>query len=456
MNRFILATLLLLAVFTVSAVSATDNLTDEIILHENHLNEMESIENSDGNFVSSSQEDILGNQDDGTFTALQKKINDAGKGSTITLDKDYVYDNGFNTEGMVISKSLTIDGKNHVIDGKLKSRIFKLTGSNIVLKNIIFKRGVVGDHVEEDGGAIRITANDCTVKSCTFINCYNDEGGCGAISNDGSNCNIKSCTFTNCYCEEAGGGAISNDGSNCNIMSCTFTNCYACDAIGGAIDNSGRNCIIKSCTFTNCRAGGIGGGISNFGSNCNVKSCTFTNCYNGEGCGGAIFTSGKNCNIRSCTFKNCRSDYYGGAIANGGKNCNIKSCTFINCYGYKQKSTKKEAIYNDDINYDGKVIVKNCKFKDSIRLSLKKVGVKKSAKKLVLKATLKKANKSIKNKKIIFKFNGKKYSAKTNKKGVAKVTVKKNVLKKLEVGKKVKIQASYGKIIKKLTVKVKK
>jgi len=93
---------------------------------------------------------------------------------------------------------------------------------------------------------------------------------------------------------------------------------------------------------------------------------------------------------------------------------------------------------------------------DKIKLTLKKVKVKKSAKKLVLRATLKINGKAAKGKKIIFKFKGKKYKAKTNKKGVAKVTIKKKVLKKLKVGKKVKYQATYGKVTKKYTVKVKK
>ena len=94
--------------------------------------------------------------------------------------------------------------------------------------------------------------------------------------------------------------------------------------------------------------------------------------------------------------------------------------------------------------------------KDTIKLTLKKVKVKKSAKKLVLQATLKINGKAVKGKVIKFKFNKKSYKAKTNKKGVAKVTVKKAVLKKLKVGKKVKIQATYGKVTKKYTVKVKK
>ncbi len=94
--------------------------------------------------------------------------------------------------------------------------------------------------------------------------------------------------------------------------------------------------------------------------------------------------------------------------------------------------------------------------KDKITLTLKKVKVKKSAKKLVLKATLKINGKKVKGKVIKFKFNKKTYKAKTNKKGVAKVTIKKKVLKKLKVGKKVKYQATYGKVTKKYTVKVKR
>ena len=89
-------------------------------------------------------------------------------------------------------------------------------------------------------------------------------------------------------------------------------------------------------------------------------------------------------------------------------------------------------------------------------LLLKPVSVKKSAKKLVLQVVLKHGNKLLKGKKITFIFNGKKYTAKTNKKGIAKVTIKKNVIRKLKVGKKVKIQASYGNAISKKNVNVKK
>ena len=86
-------------------------------------------------------------------------------------------------------------------------------------------------------------------------------------------------------------------------------------------------------------------------------------------------------------------------------------------------------------------------------LSLSTVKVKKSAKKLVLTAKL---NKKVKGKKITFNFNGKTYTAKTDKKGVAKVTLEKSVLKKLKVGKTVKYQATYTKDTVQKTAIVKK
>lgn len=90
-------------------------------------------------------------------------------------------------------------------------------------------------------------------------------------------------------------------------------------------------------------------------------------------------------------------------------------------------------------------------------VSIPKVTVKKSAKKVVIPLQLRKSDgKFHKNQKITFKFDNKTYNIKTNKKGVAKVTIKKSELNKLKVGQKVVLQATYKKDTATKIVKVKK
>ena len=77
-------------------------------------------------------------------------------GSTIYLENDYYYDEGFSTDGILIeNEGLTIDGKGHTLNGMSKSRIFHFYSSsssnhNAVLKNITFYNG----YTESDGGAL--------------------------------------------------------------------------------------------------------------------------------------------------------------------------------------------------------------------------------------------------------------------------------------------------------------
>ena len=93
---------------------------------------------------------------------------------------------------------------------------------------------------------------------------------------------------------------------------------------------------------------------------------------------------------------------------------------------------------------------------EKISLTLSKVTVKKSAKSRKVKVTLKINGKKVKGEKVTIRFNGKKYTVKTNSKGVGTATVKASVLKKLKVGKKIKITATYGNVTVQRTTKVKK
>ena len=351
----------------------------------------------------------------------------------------------------------------------------------------------------ENGGAINSDYCISIIKNCVFLNCFSYNGG--AIYASDSQCNISLCNFTNCSANSNGGAIYYStlnyvNERNCKINKCNFISCSAGNN-GGAIKLSEiGETNITSCIFTNCSSkSGDGGSIGvEYAKKGNIQNCVFLNSSSKNG--GAIYTLQAPCNINLCDFTNCSANSNGGAIYNSmeyGK-CEIDKCNFIRCsagndggviYNIGDKTTLKNSLFVNntaknypDIYSDCPITLSNNTYigndtKDkpepkndgkssnnpktpSIKLTLKKVNVKKSAKKLVIQASLKINGKAVKGKVIKFKFNKKTYKAKTNKKGVAKVTVKKSVLKKLKVGKKVKIQAAYGKTNKKLTVKVKK
>ena len=156
--------LLLVAVmFAISDVGA-NNMTDDMAGTEcdGQIIEGNNIESMD----SSNDLEILEAADDGTFTALQQKVDKAGAGATITLENDYAYDEGFaGTQGVVIDKSLTINGNGHVIDAASKSRFFTVNAS-ITLNDIIFKNG----YAERVGALYISNADYVNLKQCSFEN----------------------------------------------------------------------------------------------------------------------------------------------------------------------------------------------------------------------------------------------------------------------------------------------
>ena len=79
--------------------------------------------------LSVSTDNEISAKDDGTFTALQEKINSAAAGSTINLENDYKYDEGFSSDGIVINynDNITINGNGHTIDASGKSRFLIFT-----------------------------------------------------------------------------------------------------------------------------------------------------------------------------------------------------------------------------------------------------------------------------------------------------------------------------------------
>ena len=225
---------------------------------------------------------------EGSFTALQNKINNAEKDSTLLLDRDYSYCWG--DRKIMIDKELTIDGNGHAIDADSKSGIFELR-SGVTFKNITF--------MNADGRAIYnggLLAS--TLISCTFINCSSSSSG-GAIYNYDSHCDMRDCTFINCSSRYSGGAVYSNN-YFCvnNIVGCTFINCSSGSG-GGAVYLSGDGSEIINSTFAN-NVADYGGAVYSYADGCRIFNSIFAN--NAADMGGAIYVSGLNNSLINLRF----------------------------------------------------------------------------------------------------------------------------------------------------------
>jgi parallel beta-helix repeat protein len=304
--------ILLACLLTLSAVSAVedaasdaagiDDATDDVVNLEDD-NEDLSVENENDEVIS---DEIVFDEDDGTFTALQDRIDTAAENSTVNLVNDYFYNEAEGDNGPVtISKSLTINGNGVTIDADAKTSIFSITANNVVIKNITFLSGQA-----KYGGAIGNSGSNVEIISCEFIGCtgvsddfgyYGSQNYGGAIYNDplGSNLNIDSCNFSEC--SSYNGGAICNYGAtDLNVNSCNFEDCAA-DNQGGAIFNDGSSCTVNSCNFTSCSAMFQGEAIFTAAQNCNVNSSLFMECF--ENSAYAIYN---NEHVGTAKAKNCQ------------------------------------------------------------------------------------------------------------------------------------------------------
>ena len=365
-KKFMLMAIFIVSLFAISAVSASElNTTDEMVISHD-LNDGLISEDSRG-IASISDEDLINAGDKGTFTDLQNMINNASVGSTISLEKDYFYDDGFDTEGIHTYCPLVIEGNGHTIDALGKSRIFDISDSDIVLNNIIFCNG----YSDSNGGALLFTSEDVivvyyggyafgdgspSINNCTFVNNVAEgEGGaiydcmfdeeyrsqlvdCHFVNNSAKDGGIIStCAFiiSKCTFKDNFGDDIIDCYYDSDLADCLFVNNSAGRIISGyRLDvvrttfnsNSGDTIIyyksdgqseVKYCLFSNNSAVGIKGG--------NAANCTFinnsasgiyrgnaVNCYFVNNSASGIFTG----NAVNCTFIG-NSAEYGGAF-NGG------------------------------------------------------------------------------------------------------------------------------------------
>ena len=255
----------------------------------------------------------------------------------IVLDSDIVLDDKEESDyesGIKLDvDDLVIDGNGHVINANGKTRIFEVSGKNIIIKNIKFKNGFT----EENGGAIYIEKGTLTIiGSALEGNIAMDDGG--AIYNYNGTLAIVDSTLLENSTDNMSGGAIYNNGGYLTIMESTLKENVVNREYGrgGAIYNNGGDLTIKESELGENTAD-WGGAIVNCGD-LTVMESTLTG-NTAKDAGGAIFNSGKvfvpesinmyegKLTIIESTFIGNTVERSGGAINNEGE-LNINKSIF--------------------------------------------------------------------------------------------------------------------------------
>lgn len=288
-----------------------------------------------------------------SFNDLNTKIN-SGSSTTIKLDKDYAFNDGTDEEFIdgidIYDDYITINGNNHYIDANYKADIFNIYGSNIVIKNLIFKNANTALYIHnyEEVETSNVTFMNCNgpnansaviVKESTYKSNYdkfidnNAEQGSAIYARD-SELTISNGLFKTQ--DTIGWGLIYGDSSNINVIETTFVNTTSKYAT--AIYNEAGTTYIKKSRFINLLATFTAGSLGfKDKSDVIIEDCEFINVTSSRN-GGAIFTD-INYNdakegfvlINNTLFEDCSSGFGGACLQLGGELYIIYS-RFINNY----------------------------------------------------------------------------------------------------------------------------
>lgn len=307
---------------------------------------------------------------DNPFEDLSDRIVNTPEGGILILDRDYTYTGGPN-KGILINKTITIDGNGHTINGNHTSRMFNISADNVIIKNINFINGnAYGLYFSNNagGGSIYWNGANGYIENCNFTN------------NTGRGLEYDPFDKEETFIDENGtvwhtikvrpmgakineGGAIVWNGTNGTVSNCIFkTNSVGYSNYGGAICWRGDSGNVLESEFYNNDAW-AGAAICWIGDNGTILHSKFVN--SGSIFGRDIMWFGKNGIIR---YSFLISDYgspiypYSGGV---DADCNFWGDTLDN----PNKSLKIEdlnnwvvlnASYNKNFIHKGDLIVVNC------------------------------------------------------------------------------------------------
>lgn len=330
-------------IFGAASVCASD-VNDTMIAGEDDVAIELSPADTDDVISAGENEEITSEGNAGTFSELQSNISATASGSTLLLTKDYQCEKDFDSNGIIINQSITVDGNGYTLDAQGISRIFNVTADNVILKNINFingnttmkggavffeKSGTLSDcnfinnTATSDGGAVYFNSSS-TVENCNFVN--NTATGYGGAVYCYMSGNITNCNFTNNTATYSGGAIYSAD--QVTILNCNFNGTEANS--GSALDlwqkEPAKISIISHSTFLNNKANVKYEAFESKmnGSNLEITFMGYDNLLN------AIYSSDEKVNFTNVTYWGANgisnTDSFTPAISTGevGQNITVK------------------------------------------------------------------------------------------------------------------------------------
>ena len=307
-NKKFIVLAIVVGLIAISAVSAEDNMTDDIASPE-----------ITGSLDSGSL--MAQDSEPGTFTELKGLINETPEGNTLILDRDY---KNLNSGQVSISKKITIDGQGHTLDANYIDRVFYINATEVTLKNITFINGHRESKVPY-GGAIYFDSEILSeIIDCRFINCSTEYGGALYFGYNSSS-TIGGSDFVDCH-SQYGGAIYFGYNSTSTIGGSDFVDCNA--QFGGALCfEIGAESIIMDSTFQNNIADVIGGCILAENSTITLRKSNFTRGTAGYESGGAITLINSKFDAENIEVRDCKSEF-GGAIILLSSNSTISESIF--------------------------------------------------------------------------------------------------------------------------------
>ena len=286
-----------------------------------------------------------------SFTALQLLIDDNTDGNLI-FNNNYVFDpNTDDADGVIINKSVNINGNGYAIDATGASSMFNVTGEDVSIANV----SINNVNVSDNGSVIAWNGDNGFIDNVAFIN--NNFDNATVININSNGLIINNSTFTN---NTATNGDIISvaDAEDTTISNSKFNTNSIVNGNVITIDDCKDN-IISDSAFT---GNDVDGGVLIDISGCDDTTISNTSFISNDLSSNSVLlnlTNSNNTNIENTNFTdNTVSDNSSIVNIDASRNVNLTNINFNNDNASDDSSI---VIINvsDNVELDG-VTVDSC------------------------------------------------------------------------------------------------